>query len=133
MAVSKTFPNHFFEIVVDSLFPQRKPSEVNVPVRMLAFVLLLVPLAPAQQPMAGHASGGMWADREIRPEPLRDADLRAARVQAIQHDAQQLSELNSALQSQLQQLQKGMLARDLAENLRKAEKLAKKLRQEVAP
>jgi hypothetical protein len=102
-------------------------------VRMLAFVLLLVPLSVAQQPMPGHAGGSMWADREIRPEPLRDGDLRAARVHAIQHDAQQLSDLNAALQAQLQQLQKGMLAKDLAENLKKAEKLAKKLRQEVAP
>jgi hypothetical protein len=75
----------------------------------------------------------MWANREIRPEPPRQSDLQAARVNSIQHDAQELSVLQSALQAQLQLLQKGLLHRDLAENLKKAEKLAKKLRQEVAP
>ena len=47
--------------------------------------------------------------------------------------ARTLSQLQSALQEQLQLLQKGMLHKDLAETLKKTEKLAKKLRQEVTP
>jgi len=36
------------------------------------------------------------------------------------------------MQSDLQQLQKGMLSKDLSDKLKKMEKLSKKLRQEVA-
>lgn len=73
----------------------------------------------------------MWADRDIRPEPPHEADIRAARLQSIRHDSEELSTLNLTLQSQLQQLRKGVLAKDLAENLKKTEKLAKKLRQDL--
>jgi hypothetical protein len=40
--------------------------------------------------------------------------------------------LSAALQSDLQQLQEGLLAKDLAQNLKKVEKLSRKLRQEEA-
>ena len=105
-----------------------------MPARRLAFVLLVLCVSVlAQQPgMGGRLNGKMWSDREIRPEAPH-SDLQAARVQAIHRDAQELSELESALQQQLQLLQKGMLHKDLAENLKKTEKLAKKLRQEVTP
>ncbi len=55
----------------------------------------------------------------------------AIRIQTIHEDAERLSALNAALQSDLQQLQKGVLPRNLSENLKKVEKLSKKLRQEV--
>ena len=105
-----------------------------MPARTLAFVLLVlcVPVLAQQPGMGGRLNGKMWSDREIRPEPP-PANRQAARVQAIHRDAQELSELESALQQQLQLLQKGMLHKDLAENLKKTEKLAKKLRQEVTP
>jgi hypothetical protein len=117
-----------------SLLTERQ-LEVTMRARTLPFVLLFLTVpALAQQPtVAGQAANKMWANREIRPEPPRQSDLQAARVNSIQHDAQELSVLQSALQAQLQLLQKGLLHRDLAENLKKAEKLAKKLRQEVAP
>jgi chemotaxis protein histidine kinase CheA len=80
--------------------------------------------------MGARLNGRMRSDREVRPEPPH-SDVQAASLQAIHHDAQELSEVQSALQEQLQLLQKGMLHKDLAENLKKTEKLAKKLRQEV--
>ena len=58
--------------------------------------------------------------------------MRAIRLQTIHEDAEHLSALSISLQSDLQQLQKGILTKDLAENLKKIEKLSKKLRQEVA-
>jgi hypothetical protein len=105
-----------------------------MPARTLAFVLLLlcVPVLAQQPGMGARVNGRMWSDREIRPEPPH-SDHQAARLQAIHRDAQELSELQSALQEQLQLLQKGMLHKNLAENLKKTEKLARKLRQEVTP
>lgn len=75
----------------------------------------------------------MWVNRDIRPEPPRPADLQAARIQAIHQDAEQLAIANAALESDLQQLRKGLLSKTLADNLKKVEKLSKRLRQEVLP
>jgi hypothetical protein len=104
-----------------------------MPARTLAFVLLLLCVSVlAQQPgMGGRLNGRMWSDREVRPEPVHTNPQ--VRLEAIHRDAQELSQLQSALQEQLQLLQKGMLHKDLAENLKKTEKLAKKLRGEVTP
>ena len=55
------------------------------------------------------------------------------RLQTINQDASELSALSASVQSDLNQLRKGMLVKDLAQNLKKMEKLAKKLRQEVSP
>ena len=96
--------------------------------------LLTVPALPQQSGMiTPQLPGRNWTlAPSLRPEPPREADLRAIRIQTIHEDAQHLSELSISLQSDLQQLQKGMLTKDLAENLKKMEKLSKKLRQEVA-
>jgi hypothetical protein len=60
-------------------------------------------------------------------------NLPAFRLQAINQDAQELSALSASLQSGLLQLRKELLTKDLTPNLKKMEKLAKKLRQEVSP
>ena len=83
--------------------------------------------------MNQHTPGGNWSPTIVRPEPPRDLDSRALKLQAIHQDAQNLSTLSAQLQADLQQLQQGLLAKDLAQNLKKVEKLSKKLRQEVAP
>ena len=57
----------------------------------------------------------------------------AARAQAIQQEAHDLSTLSSSVQADLQQLQKGMLAKDLHDKLKRMEKLAKRLRQDMEP
>jgi hypothetical protein len=58
-------------------------------------------------------------------------DLRAARLQALHNDANELSALSTNVQSDLQKLQQGMLVKDLHENLKKLEKLSKKVRHEI--
>ena len=62
-----------------------------------------------------------------------DLDLRAARLAAIHQDAAELSTLSGSVQPDLQQLQKGILAKDLEQRLKRMEKLSKKLRQEMEP
>jgi hypothetical protein len=54
-------------------------------------------------------------------------------ARAVRQDAQDLSELSSAIQPDLENLRKGMLSKDLHEKLKKLEKLAKRLRQDVEP
>jgi hypothetical protein len=54
-------------------------------------------------------------------------------MQALHHDAEELSDLSASVQSDLQGLQKGLLAKDLHEKLKKMEKLSKKLRRDMEP
>jgi hypothetical protein len=58
-------------------------------------------------------------------------DVRAARLAAFHHDVSELSALSSSVQSDLQKLQRGMLVKDLNQNLKKLEKLSKKVRREI--
>ena len=58
-------------------------------------------------------------------------DVRAERLAAFQHDVSELSTLSSSVQSDLQKLQHGMLVKDLDQNLKKLEKLSKKVRHEI--
>lgn len=71
-------------------------------------------------------------DNHMRPEAVPELDERANRQAMISHDVEELSSLSSSLQSDFQQLQKGMLVKDLPQKLKKMEKLSKRLRQEVS-
>jgi hypothetical protein len=68
----------------------------------------------------------------MKADSLPELDQRAA-LAAIHQDASELSALSSSVQSDLQRLQKGILAKDLQPRLQKMEKLCKKLRQEMEP
>lgn len=83
--------------------------------------------------MNQRVPGGNWSPTIVRPEPPRDLNSPAFHLQAINQDAQELAALSASLQSDLLQLRKGMLTKDLTPNLKKMEELAKKLRQEVSP
>jgi len=97
---------------------------------LLLFALSALPVLAQQGNLP--ARNAMWVNRDIRPEPPRDMNLEAARIEAIHKDADQLSQLNAALQSDLEQLRKGLLPKTLTDNLKKIEKLSKKLRSEVS-
>jgi hypothetical protein len=71
-------------------------------------------------------------DSHLRPGAAPEIDQRANRQREINRDIEELSALGTSLQSDLQQLQKGLLVKDLNQKLKKMEKLSKKLRQEVA-
>jgi hypothetical protein len=97
----------------------------------LSLVLLTVPVLSQQSTMNQRLPGGNWSPTIVKPEPPRDFNSPAFRLQAIHQDADELTALSASLQSDLVQLRKGLLTKDLAPNLKKMEKLAKKLRQEV--
>ena len=63
--------------------------------------------------------------------PPAALDVRTARIEAVQQDANELSALSASIQSDLLKLQRGVFVKDLADNLKKMEKLSKKLRKEM--
>ncbi len=58
-------------------------------------------------------------------------DAKMARLQVVHQDANELSALSESVQSELRKLQEGLLVKDLNTNLKKMEKLSKKLRREM--
>jgi hypothetical protein len=65
--------------------------------------------------------------------PPAETDAAAARRQTIHQDAEELTALSVSLYPDLQQLRKGLLAKDLDEKLKKMEKLSKKLHRDLQP
>jgi hypothetical protein len=104
-----------------------------MPTRVVSFLLLLLAIpALSQQAAQQQMSQKIWARGQMmRPDSPPELDPRAAALQAIHRDAEELSVLSTSLQSDLQQLQKGMLVGDLTQKLKKMEKLSKRLREEV--
>ncbi len=98
----------------------------------VVFLLILFLTVPLLSQQPNMRLPGNWSPTVVRPEPPRDLESKAFRERAIHQDAQELAAVSSSLQSDLQQLQKGFLSKDLAQNLKKIEKLSKKLRQEVS-
>ena len=99
---------------------------------VLTLILLAVPMSSQQSTTSQRLPGGNWSPSVVRPEPPRDLNPQASRIQSIKQDAEELSALSAHVQADLTQLRKGMLAKELEQNLKKMEKLAKKLRQEVS-
>lgn len=101
--------------------------------------LLLVCLAAAalsQQPRIAQQINQRVDSKEQRISqviPPTEQDARAARLETVHHDAQELRNLSASVQSDLEQLGKGLLAKDLQAKLKKMEKLSKRLRQEMNP
>ena len=63
--------------------------------------------------------------------PPAQLDVTAARLDAVQQDANELAALSASIQSDLLKVQRGVFVKDLNDNLKKMEKLSKKLRKEM--
>ncbi len=77
-----------------------------------------------QHPPEIHSPGQM--------SPAEAAKARMNNAQ-LQKDAKELSDLCAAVPAQLEDLKKGLLAKDLADKLKRLEKLSKHVREELTP
>ena len=98
----------------------------------VVFLSLVLLTAPSLSQTTMRTPGS-WSPTIVRPEPPRDLDTQRFKLEAIHQDVRDFVALSTQLQTDLQQLQKGMVSKELAQNLKKIEKLSKKLRQEVVP
>jgi hypothetical protein len=102
----------------------------------LLCALLLFPIATSTQ-MAGHAKppGIQTADTMSNQplEPPAKNGPRQINPEMVNSEAQELRALAAQLPQQIDQTTKGQLPKDLVENLKRIEKLAKHLRTEIAP
>ena len=108
-----------------------------MPARIAGLLLVLV-VAPAVSQQANiqeriEKKIDWHNDMATATVPPAELDAKAARLQTMHQDAEALSALSVSLYPDLQQLRKGLLAKDIGEKLKKMEKLSKKLRRDVEP
>ena len=65
-------------------------------------------------------------------EPPAQAKQKPADPAKLQQEAEELAKLSTGLPSQIEQLNHGQIPKDLAEQLKRIEKLAKHLRSEIS-
>jgi hypothetical protein len=99
----------------------------------LLFILMAVPLF-AQQNAQVRTDQWIWSRGQMmKADTPPSLDARQAQMEATLRDAAELSTLSQAVQSDIQQLRQGLLAKDLDQRLKRMEKLSRKLRREMAP
>lgn len=98
----------------------------------LSFSTAIVALSQHQGP-----AGNRWPDNNsdsglhVQAPPAQGAKaIDSAKLRA---DAAELRTLTAAVQSQVDQVSNGMIPKDMSDNLKKIEKLAKHLRNEINP
>ncbi len=74
--------------------------------------------------------------RRVKDEPLsvpQPTPNRAAQAAKVKQEAQTLAELAQTIPTGVDQAQKGVLPKDLLENLKRIEKLSRHLRRQLSP
>jgi hypothetical protein len=66
----------------------------------------------------------------VSQKPPQPAPVNLA---ALQREAKELLDLSQSVQPDIQALSRGLMAKDLADRLKRIEKLSKQLRNEIAP
>ena len=101
-------------------------------ISVLCFLLLIPkPVIPQHSKPAGIAAGDTLANQQIEP-PMK-AGPRQINIDQVNSETQELRRLADALPAQMDQVTKGQLPKDLSDNLKRIEKLAKHLHGEIIP
>ena len=102
-------------------------------VRLSALLFLTACLAFGQHPVPPGVREGEQKINNQQTDPPRQPVPRATDTAKLRSEAAELRDLADALPAAVDQVDKGMMPKDLSENLKKIEKLAKHLRSEVNP
>lgn len=81
--------------------------------------------------MNERVPGGNWSPTIVKLEPPRDFASPAFRLQVVNQDAEEFTARSASKQSDLHRLRNRVLTKELVPNLKKLEKVANQLRQEV--
>ncbi|MGC1629925.1 MAG: hypothetical protein WA735_23930 [Candidatus Acidiferrales bacterium] len=95
--------------------------------------LLVLPSStlPQHAKPPGIVTGDTMSNQPLEP-PLESRN-RQINIDQVNAETQELRRLADGLPPQIDQVAKGQLPKDLAENLKKIEKLAKHIRGEITP
>ena len=93
-------------------------------------ILVFLPLSQHPKP-PGIVTGDQQANQPL--EPPMQPHSRKIDVEQVKKEADELKTLADGVPSQIEQVPKNQYPKDLNENLKRIEKLAKHLRSEVTP
>ncbi|MFZ0634989.1 MAG: hypothetical protein WA755_20280 [Candidatus Acidiferrales bacterium] len=103
-------------------------------VGIFLLVVVAIESANGQRPLPpGIRDGDRAVQNGEQVEPPRGLPAKRIDPTLLKSEAAQLQSLADALPTQVDQITKGMLPKDMGDNLKKIEKLAKHLRSEVTP
>ncbi|MFZ0885958.1 MAG: hypothetical protein WAN14_21325 [Candidatus Acidiferrales bacterium] len=103
---------------------------------LCACVFLLVPSVAIPQAGTHARPPGIATADTMANAPLEapsKAGVRSVNIEQVNAETQELRRLADGLPPQIDQIGKGQLPKDLVENLKKIEKLAKHIRGEITP
>jgi hypothetical protein len=86
---------------------------------------------PQHAKPAGISTGDTLANQQVEP-PMK-ASPRQINIDQVNSETQELRRLADGLPAQIDQVTKGQLPKDLSDNLKRIEKLAKQLRSQIVP
>ena len=100
----------------------------------LCILLLIVPVFATPRQRA-KPPGIVTADQQANQplEPPMQPQSRKINVEQVKKEADELKTLADGVPSQIEQVTKNQYPKDLTENLKRIERLAKHLRSEVTP
>ncbi len=104
-----------------------------LPLWLWVTLLFAAPIMPQGSPHPrppGITDGQKQIDQPL--EEPRENRARQLNIDQVNAETQELQKLADALPPQIDQVAKGQIPKDLAENLKRIEKLAKHLRSEVS-
>lgn len=93
-------------------------------------ILVVLPLSQHAKP-TGIRTGDQQANQPL--EPPMQPQSRKINVEQVKKEADELKTLADGVPSQIEQVTKNQYPKDLTENLKRIERLAKHLRSEVTP
>lgn len=100
---------------------------------ILMFVISLYYMQSTKPIPPGLRDGDRAVQNGSVLEPPRETHSKSVNVDAMRTEASELQKLADTIPGDADQISKGALPKDMVDNLKKIEKLAKHLRSEVTP
>ena len=100
---------------------------------ILAFVMFSYYIQSTKPIPPGLRDGDRAVQNGSVLEPPRESHNKSVNVDAVKAEASELQKLSDTIPGEADQISRGALPKDMVDNLKKIEKLAKHLRSEVSP
>jgi hypothetical protein len=106
-------------------------SLISVVILLSLFPVATTPQMGGRAKPSGIPAGDTLANQQIEP-PMKPGP-RQINIDQVNSETEELRRLANGLPAQMDQVTKGQLPKDLSDNLKRIEKLAKQLRSQIVP
>jgi hypothetical protein len=107
-------------------------SLLRVAMLLSLFPVSTTPQSGSRAKPTGIPAGDTLANQQVEP-PMKPGGPRQINIDQVNSETQELRRLADGLPAQMDQVTKGQLPKNLGDNLKRIEKLAKHLHGEIIP